>query len=128
GLTPAAGASGPGTWTCAPGGYWRPPLVPRPRPHPIAACLPPSPCGEGGEGVFLTGPGSGERLPQLVQVAVLVLEHVGDGGPDGTSRPLRPADGPVEVLLGHGEERPPQGLARLEQLAADTAEVPVDWS
>ena len=76
----------------------------------------------GSAGQVAVAAGGGQ---QLVQVAVLVLQHVRDRGPDRARRPLGPADGQVEVLVAHGPERLPKALARLHQLPPDAGQVPV---
>src|SRR5579875_4098676 len=65
-----------------------------------------------------------QRRSQLVEVTVLMLEHVGDGGADGAGRPAGPADGQVEVLFAHGEEGLSKALPCLGQLPTDPGQVP----
>src|SRR5213082_1452031 len=66
-----------------------------------------------------------ERAADLVHVRVLVLEHVGDRGADRSRRPLRPADGAVEVLLPQLAEDLGQGLPRVIQLATEALQRPI---
>src|SRR5207249_8342320 len=71
------------------------------------------------------GTSSLQRPLDKVEVAVLVLEHVRDRGPDRPRRPVGPADGAVEVLLAQLRENLTQLGARLLQLLFQALDRPV---
>src|SRR5215471_8250185 len=57
-----------------------------------------------------------DRGANLVDVAVFVLQHVGDGGPDRSGRPFGPADRQVQVVFLHGQESLTKAISRFDQL------------
>src|SRR2546421_1411996 len=111
---------------------WCPPApCPRPSSKPSASATcgnsghPPCRRGREKEALgLLAGSELGEGRAEFVQVAVLVLEHVGDGSPNRARRPFRPAEGTVQVLFRHRAEGLPEGVTRLHQLPSDAAEIP----
>src|SRR5215470_11866866 len=68
-----------------------------------------------------------DRGANLVDVAVFVLQHVGDGGPDRSGRPFGPADRQVQVVFPHGEEGLTKAISRFDQLGPDPDQVPAGW-